>query len=48
MEFALFEMIKFCTRKLIKTTQFISPLKMINLFQGMMTNFSQKTVGLDV
>ena len=42
------EVIKFCTRKLIKTTHFMPPLKMINMFQGMMLNFSQKTVGLEV
>ena len=33
MEIGLYEMIKFCTRKLIKRTHFMSPLKMINLFQ---------------
>ena len=41
-------MIKFCTRKLINRTHFMSPLKMINLFQDMIPNFSPKNVGLEV
>ena len=40
--------IRFCTRKLIKGTHFMSPLKIINLFQDMMPNFSPKNVGLEV
>ena len=48
MEIGLSEVIKFCTRKLIKGTHFMSPLKMIDLFQDMMPNFSPKTVGLEV
>ena len=48
MEIELSEVIKFCTRKLIKRTHFMYPLKMINLFQDMMTNFSPKNVGLEV
>ena len=48
MEIRLFEVIKFCTRKLIKMTHFMSPLKMINLFQDMMPNFPPKNVGLEV
>ena len=48
MEIGLSEVIKFCTRKLIKRTHFMSPLKMINLFQGMMPNFSPKNVSLEV
>ena len=48
MEIGLSEVIKFCTRKLIKRTHFMSPLKMINLFQDMMPNFSPKNVGLEV
>ena len=42
------EVIRFCTRKLIKRTQFMSPLKMINLSQDMMPNFSPKSVGIEV
>ena len=42
------EMIKFSTRKLIKRTQFMSPLKMINLSQDMMPNFFPKSVRLEV
>ena len=42
MEIGLSEVIKFCTRKLIKRKYFMSPLKMINLFQDMILNFSQK------
>ena len=38
MEIELSEVIKFCTRKLIKRTHFMSPLKMINLFQDKMPN----------
>ena len=48
MEIGLSEVIKFCTRKLIKRTHFMSPLKMINLFQDMMPNFSPKNVGLEI
>ena len=48
MEIGLSEVIKFCTRKLIKRTHFISPLKMINLFQDMMPNFSPENVSLEV
>ena len=39
MEVGLSEVIKFCTGKLIKRTHFMSPLKMINLFQDMMPKF---------
>ena len=42
------EVIKFCKRKLFKRRHFMSPLKMINLFQDMMPNFSPKTVGLEI
>ena len=48
MEIGLSEVIKFCTGKLIKRTHFMSPLKMINLFQDMMPNFSPKNVSLEV
>ena len=48
MEIGLSEVIKFCTRKLIKRTHFMSALKIINLFQDMMSNFSLKNVGLEV
>ena len=48
MEIELSELIKFCTRKLNKRTHFMSPLKMINLFQDMMPSFPTKNVGLDV
>ena len=48
MEIGLSEVIKFCTRKLIKKTHFMSPLKMINLFPDMMPNLSPKNVGLEV
>ena len=47
MEIGLSEVIKFCTRKLIRRTH-MSPLKMINLFQDIMTNFFQKTMVLDI
>ena len=47
MEIGLSDVIKFCTRKLIKRKHFMSPLKMINLFQDMMPNFSPKNVGLE-
>ena len=47
-EIGLSELIRFCTRKLIKRTHFMSPLKMINLFQDMMPNFSAKNVDLEV
>ena len=48
MEIGLSEVIKFCIRDLIKRTHFMSPLKMINLFQDMIPNFCPKAVGLDV
>ena len=48
MEIGLSEVIKFCTRNLIKMTHFMSPLKMINLFQDMIPNFCPKAVGLQV
>ena len=48
MEIGLSEVIKFYTRKLIKRTHIMPPLKMINLFQDMMPNFSPKNVGLEV
>ena len=41
-------MITFCTRKLIKWTQFMSPLKVIVLFQDMMPDFFLKNVGLEI
>ena len=47
MEIGLSEIIKFCTRKLIERTHFKTPLKVINLFQDMIPNFSAKTVGLE-
>ena len=48
MEIGLSEVIKVCARKLIKRIHFMSPLKMINLFEGMMPNVSPKFVGLEV
>ena len=42
------QVIRFCTRKLIKRTPFMSPLKMINLSQDMMPNISPKSVGIEV
>ena len=48
LEIGLSQMIKFSTRKLIKRTHFMSPLKMINLFQDMMPNFFPKNVGVEV
>ena len=48
MEIGLSQVIKFCTRKLIMRTHFMSPLKIINLFQDMMPKFSPKNVGLEV
>ena len=42
MEIGFSEVIKFCTRKLIKRIHFMSSLKMINLFQDMMSNFPPK------
>ena len=48
MEIGLSEVIKFCTRKLIKRTHIMSPSKMIDLFQDIMTNFFQKTMVLDI
>ena len=47
MEIGLSEMIKFCARKLIKRTHFMSPLKMINLLQDIIPNFSPKNLGLE-
>ena len=44
----LSDVIKFCTRKLIKRTHFMSPMKMINLFPDIMPNFSPQNVGLKV
>ena len=38
MEIKLSEVIKFCTRKTIKMTLFMSPCKMISLFQDVVTN----------
>ena len=40
MEIEPSEAIKFCTRKMIKKKHFMSPCKMINFFQHVMTNFS--------
>ena len=48
MEIGLSEVIKFCTRKLIKRTHFLSSLKMINLFQNMMPNYFPKNLDLEV
>ena len=48
MEIGLSEVIKFCTRKLNKRAHFMSPLKMINLFQDMIPNFSATNVDLQV
>ena len=48
MKIGLSEVIKFCTRKLIKRARFMSQLKMINLFQYMMPNNSPKNVDLQV
>ena len=48
MEIGLTEVIKFCTKKLIQRTHFMSPLTMINLFQDMIPSFSPKNVGLAV
>ena len=48
MEIGLSEVVKYCTRKLIKRTHSMSALNMINLFQDMMPNFSPKNVGLEV
>ena len=48
MEIGLSEVITFCTRKLIKRTHFIDPLKMINLFEDMMSNFPPKNMDLEV
>ena len=48
MEAGLSEVIKFCKRKLIKRKHFISPVKMINLFQDMRPKFSPQNVGLEV
>ena len=43
-----FEVIDFCARKMIKMTHFISPWKMINLLQDVLTNFSQSFKKRDV
>ena len=40
MEIGLSEVTKFFARKMIKKTHFMSPCKMINLFQDVVTNFS--------
>ena len=40
--------LNFFTRKLSKRTHFMFPLKMINLFQDMMPNFSPRNVDLEV
>ena len=48
MEIGLSEVAKFCTRKLIKRTHFMSPLKIINLFYDMMPNFSPENMSLEV
>ena len=48
MEIGLSEVIKFCIRKLITRTHFMSPLKIINLFQDMIPNFSPQNAGLEV
>ena len=42
MDIGLSEVIKFSTGKLIKRIHYMSPLKMINLFQDMMPNFTPK------
>ena len=42
MEIRLSKVIKFCARKLIKRTHFMSQLKMINLLRDMMPSFSSK------
>ena len=44
MEIDLSEVIK----KMVKGTHFMSPLKMINLFQDEIPNFSPKDLGLEV
>ena len=43
-----FEVIDFCTRKMIKMTHFICPWKMINLLQDVLTNFFQPFKKRDV
>ena len=48
MESGLSEVINFFTRKLSKRTHFMFPLKMTNLFQDTMPNFSPGNVGLAV
>ena len=48
MKIGLYEVIKFCIRKLIKRSYFVSPLKITNLFRDMMLNLSPKNVGLQV
>ena len=48
MEIRLSEMVKFCTGKLIRRTHFMSPLKMINLFQDMTPNICPQNVSLEV
>ena len=42
METGLSEEINFCTRKKMKKPHFMSPYKMINLFQDVVANFFQK------
>ena len=44
MELTLPEEIRYCTRKMIKTTHFMSPCKMVNLFQDVVTNFFPQKV----
>ena len=48
MEIKLSDVIKFCTRTLIKRKHFVSPLKMVNLFQDMMPNLFLKNKSLEV
>ena len=44
MEIGLPEVVKFCARKMIKRTHFMSPSKMINLHQDAMRNLSPKNM----
>ena len=39
MEIGLSEVIKFCTRKMLKKTHFMSPSKVISFFQDVVANF---------
>ena len=48
MEIGLSEVIKFCTRKLIKRKHIMSFVKMISQFEDMMPHFSPKNLRLDV